>query len=161
MPGPSHTWVKPVTEIYRPIWAYSYVTWPEKAGGNFLDITVLGSSTHEVRPIILFSRIGLVKVESIKLKGACGGFRSLTQNCVESGITAEKRAIPFLSQGPIFIKGDPCGSPSTIDVSGIHCAWVILPPVHPVVGLPGPTDCLVSLLSAPRKIARAAVFKRE
>ena len=161
MPGPSHTWIKPVTEIYRPVRAYSYVTRPEKAGGNFLDIIIFGSSTHEVRPIILFSRIGREKVEPIKLKGACGGFRAVAQNSVESGITAQERAIPFLSQGPIFIKGDPCGSPSTIDVSGIHCAWVILPPVHPVVGLPGPTDCLVSLLSAPRKIARAAVFKCE
>ena len=157
----SHTWIKPVADIDCTIRPHGDIAGPEKAGSNLFDVRVFRPPAYEVCSIILFFGIGCEEVEPVELKGALGGARVISKDGIKSGVTTKEGAIPLLTQGAIFVKGDARGSTSSVDVSRIHRARVVLPPVNPGVGLTRSAHRLVPLFAIPCKIPCASIFKSE
>ena len=83
----------------------------------------------------------------------------ISKNHITGCLTGKKSTFPFFPEGTIFVEGNPGRSSSSVDISGIKGARIVLPPVGSLNRLSRALRRLPLVLSIERVIPGRSIFK--
>ena len=134
-------WVEPV----------SYVECAIRTDGNVsgaeASVEFVVGTTDEVRAGEFFLGVGGEKINALQLKACTIGHGEVTEDDVFASLASEQQALPFVTEGTIFIVGDTSRRAAAIDITRGHGAGVFLTPFSGRSVLTG------ALVSIPRALA--------
>ena len=148
----ANAWVEPVSYVECAIGTDGDISRAE-AGVEF----VVGT-TDEVRTGEFFLGVGGEEIDALELEASAIGHGQVTEDDVFASLASEQQALPFVTEGTIFIVGDASRRAAAIYITRGHGAGVFLTPFSGRSVLTGALVSIPGALAIGRGEAGIATF---